>query len=86
MDLDDGSLSTVGFPDLLQGSLARALLADVVEVLLALRLARWRCCSLQRAPRGQDPVLEKSGHTKVCFFLHWWLETGRCNHKHTCNG
>lgn len=70
-------------PHLLAGSLFRPLLAAVLEVLLALLLARWRCCSLQRAPRGQDPDLEKSGHTRVCFFLHWGLETGTFRHKAT---
>lgn len=56
--------------NLFKGSLVRAFLAAVVEVVEVLRLARWRCCSLQREPRGQEPVFEKSGHTRVCFFLH----------------
>ena len=79
---------TICFCDLLEGSLTRALLTGVVVVLLALRLARWRCWSLQRPPRGQDPVLVKSGHTRVCFFLHWRLERGRQKHRGTgfnCN-
>lgn len=81
-------LGKIYFCDLLEGSLTRALLTVAVAVLLALRLARWRCWSLQRAPRAQDPVLEKSGHTRVCFFLHWRLERGRVKHRGTgfnCN-
>lgn len=59
-----------GCPDLLQGSLVLALLAGVEEDTAPCLLGpRW-CCSLQWARRGQEPVFKKSGHTRVCFFLH----------------
>lgn len=30
----------------------------------------FRCSSWHWAPRGQVPLREKSGHSRVCFFLH----------------
>lgn len=30
-----------------------------------------RCSSWHWAPRGQEPLREKSGHSRVCFLLHW---------------
>lgn len=30
----------------------------------------FRCSSWHWAPRGQAPLREKSGHSRVCFFLH----------------
>ncbi len=57
-------------PNLFKMSLVWAFLAGPKLALEPERFMRCLWCSLHLDPRGHTPVLEKSGHTSVCFFLH----------------
>ncbi len=57
-------------PSLFKMSLVWAFLAGPKLALEPERFMRCLWCSLHLDPRGHTPVLEKSGHTSVCFFLH----------------